>query len=529
MAIKVWRGAALDVAQVTTITFSSYVSTYVYTVTINGKDVSYIATAATIGDIVDGLIAAIQASPEPEFGEITATSDSGLILTSVNLGQPFTVSASATIGSATVTETVAATGKNFFDNADNWEGGVAPVAADDLVFKNNDVSVLYGLEDTTNYTSITFDSTYTGQVGLPAESSASYREYRPRFLKLGDGTSAFAITIGQGNGGQSSRIFIDGNDASLDVSVYATGNSTDEAYPLVIKNFDIVSEMNVFGGSIQLDADTSASLAKLNITPHDQRQVDVQALENVACGVVIQSGGSLAVRGGADSIDASDGAQAYFSGSATCPTIRVATGARVIWASSAGITTDVFVYNGGTIDFSQNADPKTVADAAIYQDGTWLDPLGVVTLGDGLEIAGAKLSDVQVDIGRDKKIAVGTVNTGQQVLDAENADLDITSSVAVLTHTPDPTGARVCHAAIFLGDGTKDLDASGGNFEVSITIDGVLWGGSADISTVGTEARVVIQTNEFIVPATQEVIVKVLSPNAADTDVDVTCYLLADD
>lgn len=528
MAIKVWRGGASDVAQVTRITFSSYTTGYTYTVTCNGKDITYTAAADTIGDVVEGLVAAIQASVEPEFGDFTPTSSSGLLLTGITRGRPFTVAASVSTGTPTVTEVTAATGKNHFDNDDNWEGGSAPSASDDLVFKNNGVSVLYAIEDTTNYASMRFDSTFTGQVGLPAQSSDRYREYRPRFLKLGNGSSAIAITIGQGSGGQSSRIFIDGNDASLAVSVYSTGSPTDEARPVIIKNFDSASEFNIFGGSVLLDADSSATAASVNITPQDQRQIDVLCESTVACGAVIHSGGRLEVRGGATSIDASDGAQAYFIGVATCPTVKVATGARVVWASSAGITTDAIVYNGGTLDFSHNAEPKTVTDASVYQGGTWLDPLGVVTLADGLEMSGAKLGDVQVDFGRDKKIAVGSVNTGREVLDSENGDYNITSAITVLTDTPDATGVRVCHAAVFLGDGTKDLDGTGGDFEITITIGGASWGGGPDVTTVGTEVRAVIQTEEFIVPAGAEVVVKVLSPNAGDTDVDVTAYLMAD-
>ena len=55
-------------------------------------------------------------------------------------------------------------------------------------------------------------------------------------------------------------------------------------------------------------------------------------------------------------------------------------------------------------------------------------------------------------------------------LDTENADRDLTSTVAVLTNTPDASNARRCSATIYLGDGTKDLDGTGGDFELTITV-----------------------------------------------------------
>ena len=55
-------------------------------------------------------------------------------------------------------------------------------------------------------------------------------------------------------------------------------------------------------------------------------------------------------------------------------------------------------------------------------------------------------------------------------LDTENADRDITSLIAVLTDTPDVTNPTLCQAYVKLGDGAKNLDGSGGNFNLVITV-----------------------------------------------------------
>lgn len=110
-------------------------------------------------------------------------------------------------------------------------------------------------------------------------------------------------------------------------------------------------------------------------------------------------------------------------------------------------------------------------------------------------------------------------------LDSENADRDLTSLVTVLTHTPDASNITMCQGLIALGDGTKDLDGSGGDFELVVTIGGQTIQPSPQIMNFGTEVRSSVLTMEFPVPANNEVIMRVKSPNAADTDVDVTAIL----
>jgi hypothetical protein len=110
-------------------------------------------------------------------------------------------------------------------------------------------------------------------------------------------------------------------------------------------------------------------------------------------------------------------------------------------------------------------------------------------------------------------------------LDTENADRDLTSQVTVLTHTPDTSNPMLCQGLIFLGDGTKNLDGSGGNFELTITVGGQTIEPDPQIITFSTATRVAVWTSVFPVPANNEVILKVKSPNTADTDVDATAYL----
>jgi len=110
-------------------------------------------------------------------------------------------------------------------------------------------------------------------------------------------------------------------------------------------------------------------------------------------------------------------------------------------------------------------------------------------------------------------------------LDTENADRDITSLITVLTDTPHATYPLLCQGLVFLGDGTKNLDGTGGNFSLVITVGGQTIEPSPQTVTFSTAVRAAVWTTVFPVPANKEVILRVLSPNAADSDVDVTAYL----
>jgi len=103
--------------------------------------------------------------------------------------------------------------------------------------------------------------------------------------------------------------------------------------------------------------------------------------------------------------------------------------------------------------------------------------------------------------------------------------LDLTTLITVLTDTPDASNATICQGYIKLGDGNDNLDGTGGDFQLVITVGGQTIQPSPQIVTFGTEVRSAIWTSQFPVPANEEVILRILSPNAADTDVDVTAYL----
>lgn len=110
-------------------------------------------------------------------------------------------------------------------------------------------------------------------------------------------------------------------------------------------------------------------------------------------------------------------------------------------------------------------------------------------------------------------------------IDTENADRDIkTAFVACLTDTPNASFPMMCQALLLLGDGTKNLDGTGGTFKIKVNI-GSQESHELSFTVTAGDVRAALWTPQFPVPANTAVVVYLLSPNAADADVDVTAYL----
>lgn len=398
MATKYWRGGAPAVTQVTTVTFSTYTSGQTYRLTINGKTVSFVATASTGTNVWAGLVAAWNATAQPEFQEIVASENSGIVLTANTAGIPFIVSASATTGSPTVTATTAATGPNHWDNAANWSGATLPSAADDIVIANTTFAIQYGLVDTNNYASVTIEETFRATIGLPEVNASGYVEYRTTHLTLGDNSGDFDLTV-YGSGSQ--LIKIDAQSGTVDGKIYSTGTPQADEPPFTLIGTDSSSVMDYYSGTVSF----GGSAATTRITPRADLQAPTIVGEvGSALGAILISGGILEIWGAATSVTASNGAQVYVRGAATCPIVSISTSAKVYWESTAGITTDLFVFPQGIITFEGNGGAKTVADASCYSAGEIHDPLGIVTWTDGVKLEGCTIQECTIDLGRDKKI-----------------------------------------------------------------------------------------------------------------------------
>lgn len=403
MATRYFVGRASRVAQVTSVVFSSVVATNTYSIAINGRSVSAVAGSTSLADLVAALVEAWNTSAQAEHQEMVASEYftagptlAGVQLTARTAGVPSTVTATASTGSATVTDQTAAAGPEFWKLAANWDGGTLPSGADDLVIENYSGNILYGLTDTLNYASVKFRASFTGLVGLPDYNALGYTEYRTKRLTLGSG-SAVAVEIGAGAGVGSGRIRLDTQTSNTTFTVHRSANSTTPGFPAVeLNNAGAGSVVRVYGGTVQVRASTVATANVYRVQNNPESALDLGTCTVTTLNCV---GGTAYFEGTVTNVVARNAAVVTSGGAATSANVTVSENARLNWNSSGGITTMLTVQPGGTADFGQVATAKTVAACQVFADGQVLDPMGVVAWTAGVALQGCRIGDVTVDLG----------------------------------------------------------------------------------------------------------------------------------
>ena len=89
----------------------------------------------------------------------------------------------------------------------------------------------------------------------------------------------------------------------------------------------------------------------------------------------------------------------------------------------------------------------------------------------------------------------------------------------VLQYTNATDDTMVCQIVVYLGNGTNNLDGSGGDFELTIEFGSQTNMPDPQLIFFSTAVRASIFTEQFVLPITETVTAKIRSPNAADTAV----------
>ena len=103
-------------------------------------------------------------------------------------------------------------------------------------------------------------------------------------------------------------------------------------------------------------------------------------------------------------------------------------------------------------------------------------------------------------------------------LDTETTTPDITLIATVLTHTPSASEHTQCQGFLSL----SGLDATGGMFELTVSVGGVAIQPDPQIVSFAATATGAVFTAPFPVPANNAVLLRIKSPNAGDS-AGVTC------
>lgn len=407
MATILWRGDAQAVAQVNTVTPASVAIGNTFTVTINGKNVTYTAAAATTADVVNGLLALLQASTIPEFLEVTWTANgtSNIVGTAATAGEPFTQTSSASGGTATLTTatTTTSSGPADLNVAANYSTGSLPTNGDDLYFENTSNPCLYNLGALSAVTlnSLNVRDTFTGTsaaIGLPLYNSNGYYEYRPTYLAIG----ATTINIYGGTAAGSGRIKINTGTVATTINCFATGSQIETGIPAFLwKGANAANVATIYKGTFGaafFDGETAtiATLRAAYIT-------NVSGDATVTCGAgctlttITQDGGKIYTNSAVTTFNQNAGTWIHNGGSAnTVGTLTQVGGATDYRAAGTMTTLAGF---GGSFDASKNPVGFTMTNSTIYKGYSYSDPNKVVTWTNPMAIK-CDLNDLKLlDLG----------------------------------------------------------------------------------------------------------------------------------
>jgi len=408
---KEWLGNAASVFDLWTVSLSGTVTSQTYTMSINGKSVSYTSTGGdTVATVLTALVAAwnsISPLPPPEIQELTAIGlpvggpFTSMTLTQKTSGKPSTISV-ATGGAATFTiaNTVPATGPNFFDNAQNWSGGVAPVNSDTLVFDVGKVPCKYNFNTSLTGVTINVNEGYTGSIGLPAVNSDSqniYSEYRTTALTLAGGT-----VLINSSGITRCNLAFGANTASVRV-LNCAARPNPNVPVILITGGNGSSSLNISKGDVGVAFynGTTATFPTLNTAYLAQPQADVQ----LVCGLgatlttVNKNGGTATLRTGATTINQQiSGGVLNLTDAAAITTLNVFGG--TVNFDTSGTVATVNLYGQSTFDCSGDTRGKTVTNPINVFDArvTIIDPGKGINSGT-LTIAGNGASGFKVQHG----------------------------------------------------------------------------------------------------------------------------------
>jgi hypothetical protein len=424
MTIRRWLGHAVDIAQQTNVSVTGdWDAGDTATLSIAGKDVTLtLAASSTSDDVIAGLVNAWNSSAIPEFAEASAANATPNIqLTGKTAGIPFEVSTASSSTNTGVlgvaTTTIAATGRHHFDDPDNWSDATLPADGDSLVFDSGNVSVKYGLQQSLlTPSSVRITQAYSGQIGLPETNennlSTPYREYRQQALQLGNDADAILtqITIGEGGGPGSGRIYLDSGDGQIVLVVRNSGPRANTSVPAILwRGSHVANEVNISRGDLGIATrdDETANLSLLSIGYQDDPTGDSQVVvgTNVTLTDVVQTGGRLDLASSTSTLDIFGGRSTIHDGAHS---VLQVSSARLVYRSTGAIQ-QAYIGRNGVLDFRQDNRSRTVAACQLHASGSVLDSFRTVIWTTGIDLVQATLEATTLDLGTNLKLTPSSI------------------------------------------------------------------------------------------------------------------------
>ena len=262
MATKYWRGGGAVVAQVANATFGTYDVATTRTITIGGKGIGAADSGGTLTTALAALAVLLNASTHPYFSAITWTSSATQIIgTADTPGLPFVFLASVSGGTGSVSNTytvaTANAGPNDWSTALNWSDGIVPVDTDTVIFKDCDIDVAWGLDQSSVQPALLrIDQTYTGRIGLRRDQFAQdidgtnllagYQEYRDQYLKIGPVLLEIGQSFAANDANGSGRIKINCGTDPCTATIFNTATNPTDAGQTAIQFLGVNASTDIF-------------------------------------------------------------------------------------------------------------------------------------------------------------------------------------------------------------------------------------------------------------------------------------------
>lgn len=411
MATKIWRGDAPAVRQVDHFTPGSVASGRTFTITINGKSVSFTTSTSSAADLCAGLQAALASAGIAEFAEVTWTEDGSKIIgTAATPGRPFTAASSATGGSSlTRSASVASAGPHHWDTAANWEPSGVPGAGDD-VLAVNDVDILYGLDQSSAGTlaSVTWMQHATARLGLPERSGGGYAEYRDTHLKIN--VSAVNVGVGahpeMGLGTGRFKINCLATQTVVTVLHLAAATEVNAMGAMSLVGTHASNVLNAFAGRIAvgLAGATTISLLRVGAASGHATGALVFVDAKTTLGTVALRDGVLLTAAAPTTLVQTGGEWHHSAVSGTITTASL-WGGSARYLSGQPITT-LHVGRAGILDCSRVTRARTIANGNVYAGGTIHDPQGSIAWTNPVALVGCDMTSATVNLGAGRTYAV---------------------------------------------------------------------------------------------------------------------------
>lgn len=263
----------------------------------------------------------------------------------------------------------------------NWVEGAVPVNGDDVVLRNNAVSISAGLgQSAVTLASLTIDSTYTGLIGLASPLT---------YLQVGATVVTIGGVSGSSNPGDGSqRILLNLGSVLGTVTIYSscTVSADSGLEPIRLLGSNASNKLYVLGGRVGVATTVSSETATLT-----EWDLAGQGILNLGAGCTLttgnQMGGTASIRSAMTTLSQSAGTLTT-SGSGAIATASIGGLAKL---NSSGTITALNLYATGTADFTGNPAARTVTTFNHYRGGV-LMRLGAnpahVTLTNQNEIQG---------------------------------------------------------------------------------------------------------------------------------------------